>query len=183
MFKPGDAWLRSGDLMRQDVQGFFYFMDRIGDTFRWKGENVATTEVAAAAAGCAGCQAAHIYGVAVKGHDGRCGMAALEVEEDFDLRAFHAHMVERLPGYARPVFLRIVSSLAVTETFKQKKQLLAQEGFDPAVIADPLYADCGRGLCAVGCGSLCTDQFRPDPPVTAAFQRRQPDRKADFSCR
>jgi fatty-acyl-CoA synthase len=145
VFKPGDAWVRSGDLMRQDAQAFFYFMDRIGDTFRWKGENVATTEVAAVASGAPGVKAANIYGVAVQGHGGRCGMAALEVAEDFDLGAFRAHMAGRLPGYARPVFLRIVSSLAVTETFKQKKQLLAEDGFDPATIADPLYVDCGEG--------------------------------------
>jgi fatty-acyl-CoA synthase len=145
VFKPGDAWVRSGDLMRQDAQGFFYFTDRIGDTFRWKGENVATTEVAAAAAGAPGVKAANIYGVAVPGHGGRCGMAALEVEQDFDLAIFRAHMALRLPAYARPVFLRIVDSLAITETFKQKKQLLAQDGFDPSAIDDLLYADCGTG--------------------------------------
>jgi fatty-acyl-CoA synthase len=145
VFKPGDAWLRSGDLMRQDKQGFFYFMDRIGDTFRWKGENVAITEVAAVAACAPGVKAANIYGVAVEGHGGRCGMAALEVAEDFDRGAFRDHMAARLPAYARPLFLRIVRSLAITETFKQKKQLLAQDGFDPAVITDPLYADYGEG--------------------------------------
>jgi fatty-acyl-CoA synthase len=145
VFKPGDAWVRSGDLMRQDAQGFFYFMDRIGDTFRWKGENVATTEVAAAAACAPRVKAANIYGVAIPGHSGKCGMAALEVESGFDPALFHAHMAARLPAYARPLFLRIVPSLAMTETFKQKKQLLAQDGFDPAAIADPLYADCGKG--------------------------------------
>ncbi|HVW75737.1 MAG TPA: long-chain-acyl-CoA synthetase [Rhizomicrobium sp.] len=145
VFQPGDAWLRSGDLMRQDAQGFFYFMDRIGDTFRWKGENVATTEVAAAAASAPGVKAANIYGVTVVGQDGRCGMAALEVADNFDLDAFRAHMAEHLPAYAQPVFLRIVDSLAITETFKQKKQLLAGDGFDPAAIADPVYADCGEG--------------------------------------
>lgn len=145
VFKPGDAWVRSGDLMRQDAQGFFYFMDRIGDTFRWKGENVATTEVAAAAASAPGVREACIYGVTVPGHGGRCGMAALEVTADFNPAAFRAHMAARLPAYARPVFLRVVRSLAVTETFKQKKQLLAQDGFDPAAITDPLFADCGKG--------------------------------------
>jgi fatty-acyl-CoA synthase len=146
VFKPGDAWVRSGDLMRQDAQGYFYFMDRIGDTFRWKGENVATTEVAAAAASAPGVKAANIYGVAVEGHGGKCGMAALEIDGDFDLATFRAHMALRLPAYARPVFLRIVDSLAVTETFKQKKYLLAPQGFDPAVISDALYADCGQGF-------------------------------------
>jgi fatty-acyl-CoA synthase len=145
VFKPGDAWVRSGDLMRQDAQGFFYFVDRIGDTFRWKGENVATTEVAAAASSAPGVKAANVYGAAVPGHSGKCGMAALEVEQGFDLAAFRAHCAARLPAYARPVFLRIVDSLAITETFKQKKQTLALDGFDPATIKGPLYADCGAG--------------------------------------
>jgi fatty-acyl-CoA synthase len=145
VFAPGDAWVRSGDLMRQDAQGFFYFVDRIGDTFRWKGENVATTEVAAAVAGAPGVKATNIYGVAVPGQDGRCGMAALEVEPGFDLEAFRAHVAIRLPAYARPLFLRIVASLAITETFKQKKQGLALDGFNPYASGDPLYADCGQG--------------------------------------
>jgi fatty-acyl-CoA synthase len=146
VFTPGDAWVRSGDLMRQDAQGFFYFVDRIGDTFRWKGENVATTEVAAAAVSAPGVVAANIYGVAVPGHSGKCGMAALEVSDDFDLAAFRAHVAIRLPAYARPVFLRIVDSLAITETFKQKKNALAQDGFDPAAISDPLFAEDGMGF-------------------------------------
>lgn len=145
VFEPGDAWLRSGDLMRQDAQGFFYFVDRIGDTFRWKGENVATTEVAAAAASAPGVKSACVYGVAVPAASGRCGMAALEVEPGFDPEDFRDHMTARLPAYARPVFLRLVGSLAITETFKQKKQALALEGFDPCTIDDRLYADCGTG--------------------------------------
>lgn len=145
VFAPGDAWVRSGDLMRQDAQGFFYFVDRIGDTFRWKGENVATTEVAAAVQSAPGVIAANIYGVAVPGHSGKCGMAALEVSQDFDLLAFRAHVAIRLPAYARPVFLRIVNSLAITETFKQKKSVLAQEAFDPAITADTLFVESGTG--------------------------------------
>jgi fatty-acyl-CoA synthase len=145
VFAPGDAWVRSGDLMRQDAQGFFYFVDRIGDTFRWKGENVATTEVAAIAAAAPGVKAANVYGVAVPGQDGKCGMAALEVEDDFNLDYFRSYCGLRLPAYARPLFLRIVPSLAITETFKQKKAVLAQDGFDPSTISDPLYVDCGNG--------------------------------------
>jgi len=149
VFKPGDAWVRSGDLMRQDAQGFFYFVDRIGDTFRWKGENVATTEVAAALAAAPGVKAACVYGVAVPGQGGKCGMAALEVTADFDPAIVRAHCAARLPAYARPVFLRLVEGLAFTETFKQKKHALAKDGYDPAIIADPLLADTGQGYVAL----------------------------------
>jgi fatty-acyl-CoA synthase len=90
-------------------------------------------------------KAANIYGVAVPGHSGKAGMAALEVEPGFDPATFRAHMSEKLPAYARPIFLRIVESLAVTETFKQKKHLLAQDGFNPFATNDALYADCGEG--------------------------------------
>ena len=145
VFAPGDAWVRSGDLMRQDAQGFFYFVDRIGDTFRWKGENVATTEVAAVAASAPSVKAVNIYGVSVPGQSGKCGMAALEVEPGFDPILFRAHCASHLPAYARPVFLRLVESLAITETFKQKKHALALDGFDPGAISDPLYADWGEG--------------------------------------
>ena len=145
VFEQGDAYVRTGDLMRQDASGFFYFVDRLGDTFRWKGENVATTEVAAALAAYPGIRAANVYGVMVPDADGRAGMAALETDAEFDLKGLKAHLQKRLPAYARPVFLRLVGSLAVTETFKQKKQDLLAEGFDPERIVDPLYAELGDG--------------------------------------
>jgi len=107
VFAPGDAWFRTGDLMRLDRQGYFYFVDRIGDTFRWKGENVATTEVAEAVSSCPGVVDVMVYGVAVPGADGKAGMAALVVDDGFDLAVFWKHLAERLPAYARPVFLRI----------------------------------------------------------------------------
>ena len=141
MFIPGDAWLRTGDLMYTDDQGFYFFVDRIGDTFRWKGENVATTEVAQALRAGPGVEAAAVYGVAVPGQPGRAGMAALVVGPGFDPAALRAHLQARLPDYARPVFLRLVSDLEVTETFKPKKQSLAAEGYDPARTADALYVD------------------------------------------
>ena len=141
VFAPGDAWFRTGDLMRLDRQGYFYFVDRIGDTFRWKGENVATTEVAEAVGSCPGVIETMVYGVAVPVTDGKAGMAALVVEEGFDLGVLRRHLAERLPAYARPLFLRICERLEVTETFKQKKGALAQEGFDPAIVADPLFFD------------------------------------------
>jgi fatty-acyl-CoA synthase len=138
---PGDAWFRTGDLMRRDGAGFFYFVDRLGDTFRWKGENVATEEVAAALTACAGVTEAVVYGVTVPGAEGRAGMAALTVAADFDLALFRRHIEERLPEYARPLFLRVGEHIAVTATFKPAKALLAREGYDPDRLADALYVD------------------------------------------
>ncbi|HWC64012.1 MAG TPA: long-chain-acyl-CoA synthetase, partial [Rhizomicrobium sp.] len=113
VFAPGDAWFRTGDLMRQDEQGFYYFVDRLGDTFRWKGENVATAEVSAALTAYPGILAASVYGVALPGADGKAGMAALETNGDFDRRGLPAWLAGRLPSYARPLFLRLVPALSV----------------------------------------------------------------------
>jgi fatty-acyl-CoA synthase len=139
VFAPGDAWFRTGDLMRQDAQGYFYFVDRIGDTFRWKGENVSTTEVAAAIARCPGVHDATVYGVAIPGTEGRAGMAALAVDDGFDLATLHRHLGESLPGYARPVFVRIRRELETTGTFKHRKDALVCEGYDPGASADAIY--------------------------------------------
>ena len=139
VFAKGDAWFRTGDLMRLDEQGFFHFVDRVGDTFRWKGENVATSEVNDTIRQCAGVLDATTYGVEVPGHDGRAGMAAIVIDDTFDFKAFAAHLEERLPAYAQPLFIRVNASLDSTETFKQKKHLLTRVGFDPAAIGEPLY--------------------------------------------
>jgi fatty-acyl-CoA synthase len=136
---PGDAWFRTGDLMRRDEAGFFYFVDRIGDTFRWKGENIATSEVNEAVLDCSGVVDASIYGVRIAGADGRAGMAAVVVDDRFDFDGFRDHMSRRLPAFAHPVFLRICAAIDTTETFKQKKQQLAREGFDPSIVKDPLF--------------------------------------------
>ena len=138
VFAPGDAFMRSGDLMRVDEQGFYYFVDRVGDTFRWKGENVATLEVASALCACPGIIEAVVYGVAVPGAEGRAGMALLATEGRPDLVEIARHM-RVMPDYARPIFLRVTRKLEVTATFKHKKHDLAKEGFDPGRIADPLY--------------------------------------------
>ena len=135
----GDTWFRTGDLMLRDEQGYFHFVDRVGDTFRWKGENVATSEVNDAIRDCPGVLDASTYGVAVPGADGRAGMAALVVEQDFDLGIFAEHLSRRLPVYALPVFIRFCGTLDATETFKQKKQQLIREGFDLSVVGDPLF--------------------------------------------
>jgi fatty-acyl-CoA synthase len=139
VFAPGDAWMRSGDLMRKDARGFYYFVDRIGETFRWKGENVATSEVAEAIASCSGVLEASVYGVAIAGHDGRAGMAAIAVDETFDLATLMRQVGRRLPEYARPLFLRICGSLEITDTFKHKKQTLAAQGFNPRNSCDAIY--------------------------------------------
>ena len=135
----GDAWFRTGDLMRLDEGGYFHFVDRVGDTFRWKGENVATSEVNQAVADCPGVVEAATYGVEIPGADGRAGMAAVVVDDSFDLMEFHQHLSRRLPAYACPVMVRICATLDTTETFKQKKQDLIREGFDPRVVKDPVF--------------------------------------------
>jgi fatty-acyl-CoA synthase len=140
VFIPGDAWYRTGDLMRRDEQGFFYFVDRVGDTFRWKGENVSTAEVAGVIGAFAGVSDAAVYGVSVPGSDGRAGMAALVVAPEFDLAGFRRHL-DALPDYARPQFLRLVPAIELTGTFRLRKQELAQQGYDPAAISDPLFCN------------------------------------------
>ena len=141
VFEAGDAWVRTGDLMRKDAQGFYYFVDRIGDTFRWKGENVAAAEVAEALRSAPGVEAACVYGVEVPGASGKAGMAALVVAKGFDPAALPVHLAKRLPDYAHPVFLRLVAGLDVTETFKPKKQTLAADGWDPTRVSDALYVE------------------------------------------
>jgi fatty-acyl-CoA synthase len=138
-FEKGDRWFRTGDLMRRDALGYFYFVDRIGDTFRWKGENVATSEVAEALGVVPGIAEANVYGVAVPGQDGRAGMAALVVAPTFDPAKLKETLKENLPAYARPMFLRLKPEMEITGTFKQRKVELVKEGFDPSAIADPLY--------------------------------------------
>jgi fatty-acyl-CoA synthase len=140
-FEPGDAWFRTGDLMRQDEEGYFYFVDRIGDTFRWKGENVATSEVSEAICAFHGVRDVNVYGVEVPGTEGRAGMAALVAEGDLDLAALRAHLIARLPGYARPLFLRLRSRMELTATFKYTKHEFVRQGYDPTATADVLYFD------------------------------------------
>jgi fatty-acyl-CoA synthase len=140
----GDVWYRTGDLMRRDAKGFYYFVDRVGETYRWKGENVSTAEVLAALSTVPGVLEGVVYGVQVPGNDGRAGMAALVVDARFDLIAFREVARERLPSYARPVFLRLLTSLEATGTFKPKKQDLMREGFDPQRIGGPLYFEDAR---------------------------------------
>ncbi|HZC17570.1 MAG TPA: long-chain-acyl-CoA synthetase [Caulobacteraceae bacterium] len=139
MFKPGDAWFATGDLMRQDAEGYFYFVDRIGDTYRWKGENVSTGEVEQALSVLPGVKDASVYGVKVGDLDGRAGMASLVVGPDFDIAGLAAQVDAVLPAYARPVFVRLQPELAVTGTFKHRKIDMVAQGFDPVAVEGPLY--------------------------------------------
>lgn len=141
VFARGDAWFRTGDLMRKDDRGYFYFVDRVGDTFRWNGENVSSQQVAETLAACPGVVEAVAYGVAVPGAEGRAGMAALVVDERFRLDMLWRYLAEHLPCYARPVFVRLCEAVEVTSTFKPRKQQLARESYDPAATADPIFME------------------------------------------
>jgi fatty-acyl-CoA synthase len=150
VFEPGDAWIRTGDLMRIDAAGFYRFVDRMGDTFRWKGENVSTAEVAEAMGAFEGVAEAVVYGVEVPGCDGKAGMAAVVARDGLDVAGLARHLAERLPAYARPVFIRLSGGLASTETFKPTKQALVGEGFDPSATGDPILVLDGGGYVPLG---------------------------------
>ena len=139
--EPGDAYFRSGDLLKKDALGFYYFVDRVGDTFRWKGENVSTNEVADALAAHDGVEVAIVYGVAVPNTDGRAGMVALVLQEGghFSPERFYEHAMKSLPSYAAPLFVRLPETASLTATFKLKKNDLADEGFDPNRVKDLLF--------------------------------------------
>ncbi len=141
VFKPGDRWVRSGDLVRFDEEDYFYFVDRIGDTFRWRGHNVSTEEVAEVIAQFPGPASVNVYGVRVAGEEGRAGMVSLTWPDAsrFDPKAFHEFAVERLATYAVPMFVRISRAADLTATFKLRKIDLQREGYDPQRTADPLY--------------------------------------------
>jgi len=139
VFERGDAWFATGDLMRMDADGYFYFVDRIGDTFRWKGENVSTNEVAERLLAFPGVEEANVYGVEVDGADGRAGMAGLVIDGAFDAKAFGEHVKNELPAYAQPLFVRLLPAIDTTGTFKIRKLDLVADGYDPAKIRGPLF--------------------------------------------
>lgn len=140
-FTDGDCWYNTGDLVCDQGWKHIQFVDRLGDTFRWKGENVATTEVEAALRDAPGVAEAAVYGVTINGSDGRAGMAAIRLADHsrpLDGAALALHLREVLPAYAVPVFLRVVAELETTATFKTRKQDLKEQGFS-AALADPMY--------------------------------------------
>ncbi len=144
VFVRGDRWFRTGDLMRQDSEGYVYFIDRIGDTFRWKGENVSTAEVEQRLADAPGVKEVIAYGVRVPGQDGKAGMVAVVADGRFSARAFAEWVDQELPVYARPVFVRLIKAAETTGTFKYRKVDLVAAGFDPDKVDGPLYVRGGK---------------------------------------
>lgn len=144
-FKEGDVWFNTGDLMRSQGFGHAAFADRLGDTFRWKGENVATTEVEAAISTDPQVEEATVFGVEVEGAGGRAGMAAVQLKEgeQFDGKALAKAAFDKLPSYAVPLFVRVVEELAHTSTFKSQKVDLRKEGYH-GDFEDPVYVLAGR---------------------------------------
>src|SRR6476620_2249920 len=154
-FKEGDVWFNTGDLMRSQGFGHAAFTDRLGDTFRWKGENVATTEVEAAVSTDPQIEEASVYGVEVPDTGGRAGMVAIQLKDgqDFDGKALAKAVYSKLPGYAVPLFVRVVEELAHTSTFKSQKVDLRREGYggssgegdeDDVKVEDPIYVLSGK---------------------------------------
>ena len=147
-FKEGDVWFNTGDLMRSQGFGHAAFTDRLGDTFRWKGENVATTEVEAAVQTDPQVEECTVFGVEVAGAGGRAGMVAIQLKdgEEFDGKALAKSVYDQLPGYAVPLFVRVAESLAHTSTFKSQKVDLRKQGYGAgdADVEDPIYVLAGR---------------------------------------
>lgn len=141
VFKPGDRYFVSGDLFKLHKKDYVSFVDRLGDTFKWKGEVVATNEVADILNRFGGIEDSNVYGVTVKGAEGRCGMVALTPLQgaSVDWKKFAAYVVRELPVYARPYFVRVRREKDATSSFKQLKTSLQKEGFDPKAVKDPLY--------------------------------------------
>ena len=143
VFKKGDLWVDMGDLVRDQGCNHIVFVDRLGDTFRWKGQNVSTTEVEKIFNSFEQVEISSVYGVEIPGTDGRAGMASITIKNDtekFDLNGLAEILIENLPPYAIPIFLRIKSALSVTSTFKLIKSTLKKEGYNIDTITDKLYA-------------------------------------------
>ena len=144
-FRQGDVWFNTGDVMSPQGMRHAAFADRLGDTFRWKGENVATTQVEAALIDSHDVEECTVYGVEVPGTGGRAGMAAIKLRDgaEFDGKALAQAAYRKLPPYALPLFVRVAESLEHTSTFKSRKVDLRDQAYGPDV-ADPLYVLAGR---------------------------------------
>lgn len=144
VFVRGDRWFRTGDLMRQDSEGYVYFIDRIGDTYRWKGENVSTAEVEQRLADAPGVKEVIAYGVPIPGQEGKAGMVALVLDGKFAAAAFAQWVEAELPSYAQPCFVRVIKAADTTGTFKYRKIDLVTDGFDPEKVDGALYVRGGK---------------------------------------
>ena len=144
-FREVDCWFNSGDVMSPQGMGHAAFVDRLGDTFRWKGENVATTQVEAALASDDCIEECTVFGVEVPRTGGRAGMAAVKLREgsDFNGKSVAAAVYDQLPAYALPLFVRVVEALEHTTTFKSRKVELRDQAYGKDV-QDPLYVLAGR---------------------------------------
>lgn len=140
-FELGDAFVSTGDLLKRDEEGYYYFVDRLGDTFRWKGENVSTAEVSAALSGYPDIELLTLYGVRVPEHEGRAGMAAIVMQSGraFDPDSFFEFAQKQLPPYAVPLFIRIVERADITETFKLRTVDLKRRGYAADANGERLY--------------------------------------------
>jgi len=138
VFKAGDMYFRTGDILRRDSDGYFYFGDRVGDTFRWKSENVSTAEVSEVLSQYPDCIEVNVYGVQIPGQDGRAGMAAIVSKSTMDWDKFAAYALKNLPRYSVPIFIRKMPEMEITGTFKQRKVELVNEGIDPKTIANEM---------------------------------------------
>ncbi|XP_041980169.1 long-chain fatty acid transport protein 1 [Aricia agestis] len=137
---PGDCYFNTGDILVMDHFGYFYFKDRTGDTFRWRGENVSTAEVEGVISNLVGLKDAIVYGVAIPNVEGKAGMAAIaDPEKKLDLESLAKGLRSSLPAYARPIFLRILPEPPLTVTFKLRKKELIEQGYKLNLHNDPLY--------------------------------------------
>ena len=147
VFEEGDAWFNTGDLIKTVDVGYalgkihYQFVDRVGDTFRWKSENVSTNEVGEILNGFKDVNMSNVYGVKIPGCEGRAGMAAFSLDnaEQFDWQAFSNYVETSLPKYARPLFIRIIQEMDTTGTFKLKKNDLRSEAFDIGKVSDMIF--------------------------------------------
>jgi len=140
VFRKGDAWFNSGDLMTLHEERWVSFADRVGDTFRFRGENVSTSEVALVLNRAKGVLESSVFGVTLPGSEGKAGMACLVVSPEFDIDVFARHVETALPRYSRPLFVRLLGNMRVTSTLKHQKNEYRSEGYDPDRTRDPLFA-------------------------------------------
>ncbi|XP_025222950.1 bile acyl-CoA synthetase isoform X2 [Theropithecus gelada] len=165
--QSGDVYYNTGDVLAMDSEGFLYFRDRLGDTFRWKGENVSTHEVEGVLSQVDFLQQVNVYGVCVPGCEGKVGMAAVQLApgQTFDGQKLYRHVRAWLPAYATPHFIRIQDAVEVTSTFKLMKTRLVREGFNVGIVVDPLFvldnqAQSFRPLTAETYQAVCEGTWR-----------------------